>query len=237
MPNFLITGSSRGIGLGLVTELLKDSTASTGLQDLVAKYPKERLITLTLDVTLPSEVAQASKEAAKVFPDGIDYFIHNAGCAEQLFALVEELDLAMFEKEISFYTISVIHILREFKPLVLKSVEKKFIFISSVTASLTLVPSIGGDICIPYSIGKAALNMLVRKWGIVNQEQGITVAMIHPGLVDTDIVHETVSYYLAKGLVPIPVEESVDGIIKVALEVELKDTASFWSYTGEIVPW
>ncbi|KAI0076758.1 NAD(P)-binding protein [Panus rudis PR-1116 ss-1] len=249
MPSFFITGASRGIGLGLVAELLKDpknsvlATArdpagSKGLQDLVAKYPKGRLGTLTLDVNSPEQIANAAKEAAKFFPSGLDYFIHNAGYWEQAFTPVETLDTGAFEKEIAFYTVSVVHILREFKSLVQKSTEKKFIFISSVAASLTLVPNVG-EVGIPYSVGKVAQNMLVRKWGIVNKEQGIVVAIIHPGFVDTDMGQAALDYFRAKdpNAKAISVQESVDGVLKVAFAAKLEETTSFWAYSGDVLPW
>ncbi|KAI0080977.1 NAD(P)-binding protein [Panus rudis PR-1116 ss-1] len=249
MPSFFITGASRGIGLGLVAELLKDEknsvvatarnpAGSKGLQELVAKYPKERLATLTLDVTSPEQISNAAKETVKLFPNGLDYFIHNAGYWEQAFTPVEKLDVAAFEKEIAFYTVPVVHILREFKSLVQKSTEKKFVFISSIAASLTLVPNVG-EVGIPYSVGKVAQNMLVRKWGLVNKDLGITVATIHPGFVDTDMGQDALDYFRAKdpNAKPISVQESVDGVLKVSFAAKLEDSTSFWSYTGDVLPW
>ncbi|KAI0071431.1 putative short-chain dehydrogenases/reductase [Panus rudis PR-1116 ss-1] len=248
MPTFLITGSSRGIGLGLATKLLKDpkntvlATArnpaeSQGLQDLVSKYPKERVITLTLDVTSPEQISSAAKEAAKLCPDGLDYFIHNAGYWEHPFTPLEQLDIDAFQKAIAFHTTSAVHLLREFKPLVQKSVEKKFIFMSSDAASLTLAPKLGGNLGIPYSVGKAAQNMLLRKWGIANQEHGITVALIHPGFVDTEMIQDILEDFRSRNIEPISVEESVNGVLKVVFEVQLKDTAKFWFYNGDMLPW
>ncbi|KAI0073796.1 NAD(P)-binding protein [Panus rudis PR-1116 ss-1] len=249
MPSFLITGASRGIGLGLVSELLKDPKNSVlatarnpasakGLQDLAAKYPKERLTLLTLDVTSPEQIANAAKETAKIFPNGLDYFIHNAGYWEQAFTPVEQLDSDAFQKEIAFYTVPVVHILREFKSLVQKSSAKKFIFISTIAASLTLVPN-AGVVGIPYSVGKVAQNMLVRKWGIVNKDQGTTVAIIHPGFVDTDMGQAALDYFRAKdpNAKPTSVHESVDGVLKVSFAAKLEETTSFWSYSGDVLPW
>ncbi|KAI0081007.1 NAD(P)-binding protein [Panus rudis PR-1116 ss-1] len=249
MPTYLITGSGKGIGLGLAEALLRDPqnyviattrnpASSPGLQQLSDQHPKERLVILPLDVTVPEQMSSLAKEVEKLLPNGLDYFIHNAGIWAQQFTPVEELDVDQFEEEVKFYTVPVVHLLREFKPLILQSSEKKVIFVSTNLASFTLATLLP-DLGIPYCVGKAAQNMLARKWGIVNKSLGITTIMLHPGWVDTFLGQVSIEYMRAKNpsAKPIPVEESVSGMMKVIHSVKLEDAATFWSYTGEILPW
>ncbi|KAK8094175.1 short-chain dehydrogenases/reductase [Apiospora hydei] len=90
MPSYLITGSSRGLGLGFVTELLKDPgniviatardpTKSAGLQELKKKHGYAQLHLVSLDVTKSDSVHDAAEATQKLLPDGLDYIISNAG--------------------------------------------------------------------------------------------------------------------------------------------------------------
>ncbi|KAI0081008.1 NAD(P)-binding protein [Panus rudis PR-1116 ss-1] len=250
MPSYLITGSSRGIGLGLVEALLKDAqnfviatarnpTRSEGLQQLSGRYPVDRLAVLTLDVTVPEQIASVAKQVGDVLPNGLDYLIHNAGYWNQQLTPLEELDVNEFEQEVKFYTVPVVHLLRDFKSLVLRSTEKKVVFIGASMASFTLTPIFGG-IAIPYCVGKAAQTILARKWGIVNKSLGITTVLIHPGVLDTYMANALIEY-VQSNMDPnakmISVEESVSGVLRVMHSVTLDDAATYWTHTGETVPW
>ncbi|KAI0074997.1 NAD(P)-binding protein [Panus rudis PR-1116 ss-1] len=249
MPSYLITGSSRGIGLALVTELLKDSgnvvlatarnpAASKGLQELASKYPSRQLVLMQLDTTVPEQISNAAKEAARLLPDGLDYLINNAAINEQALTPFDELNVEQFSEEVKFHTAPIIHILREFKPLVAKSREKKVVFISSIGASLTNAP-LNAAITYPYSVGKAAQNMIARKWGTVNKEQGIITVLIHPGWVDTDMggIVNDFSDFNAPDVKPLTPAESAAGILKVAHEAKLEDAVSFLWYDGRVLEW
>lgn len=97
MPSYLITGSSRGLGLSIVRELLKtpdnlviatarNTAKSAGLQDLVAsqRYPADRLALVDLDVTDESSIAAAVEQISRILPpgEGLDHLISNAGINE-----------------------------------------------------------------------------------------------------------------------------------------------------------
>lgn len=92
MPSYLITGSSRGLGLAIVAELLKtpenkviatarNTKKSAGLQDLAAQYPADRLALVDLDVTSEESIAAAVEQVTKILGEGegLDHLISNAG--------------------------------------------------------------------------------------------------------------------------------------------------------------
>jgi len=71
--------------------------------------------------------------------------------------------------------------LRAFLPLIRQGQGKKILVISSVLGSIEQsfnMPSLADQ----YSVTRAALNMLIRKWGGVLKNEGITAASIHPGM-------------------------------------------------------
>jgi NAD(P)-dependent dehydrogenase (short-subunit alcohol dehydrogenase family) len=93
MPSYLVTGASRGLGLGFVIELLKDpnniviATArnttfrAKDLQELKARQTDNRLHLVDLDVSSSYGVLVAAEEVSKILPDGLDCLISNAGVA------------------------------------------------------------------------------------------------------------------------------------------------------------
>lgn len=249
MPSFFITGTSRGIGLALVEELLKDPqnfviatarnpSGSKGLQALSAKFSKDRLALVPLDTSKPEQITQAAKEVEKLTPNGLDYLVNNAGISLQPLATFEELKIDLFAEELLFNTVPILNLLREFKPLIAKSATKKVVTITSELGSIEL----GGgrpDLANAYSVGKAALNMLIRKWGASHHPEGIINVLIHPGWVDTELGNDIDPWLQQRfpGIKPISVETSVQGVIKVAKEAKLEDAVPFFNYDGKPIPW
>ncbi|KAI0783046.1 putative short-chain dehydrogenases/reductase [Abortiporus biennis] len=249
MPSYLITGASRGIGLGLVQQLLKNPenqviatarnpSSSKGLQELREQYPdNKRLITLTLDVSKPEDIKKAAEDAEKLLPGGLDVLINNAAILSNVLATVDEIDTTEFMEELRINIVAVLEILRVFKPLVSKSTHKKIIVISSVAGSLELAPQYPA-VGLTYAVTKAGVNMLARRWGKVYQNEGITTILIHPGWVATDMGldgYEVLKKSMPKP--PISVEESAIGIVKVIEETKFSDTVLFLSNEGTPIPW
>jgi len=91
-------------------------------------------------------------------------------------------DLSLVDDELHYMVTGTIGLLQAFLPLVRKGHGKKIVVISSALGSIERSVNLPGlnDI---YSVARAALNMLVRKWGGALKLEGITTAVIHPGIV------------------------------------------------------
>ncbi|OIW30535.1 putative short-chain dehydrogenases/reductase [Coniochaeta ligniaria NRRL 30616] len=250
MPSYLITGASRGLGLAFTTELLNDpanlviatarsTSGSKGLQDLAAKYPKERLILVDLDVTDLGIVQQVAKQLDTLVPEGLDNFISNAGVAHGAVATFDDLDLDAFEDELHFNLVVLVNLLRAFLPSIKKSKQKKILIISSSLGSIELggyMPNLANT----YSIAKAALNMLVRKWGAVLKRDGVTSILLHPGWVSSTEIGDSISDWIAENAPDIPSitsDVSAAGSMKVLKEATLEDAVSFFNFDGTKLPW
>ncbi|KAI0784574.1 putative short-chain dehydrogenase [Abortiporus biennis] len=250
MPSYLITGSSRGIGLGFVQELLKNpenqvlATArspdtSDGLQKLRLQYPdSKRLILLSLDISKPESITKAAQAAAEFLPSGLDVLISNAGISRNIYATFDEIDTDEFLDELRLNTVSILQILRAFRPLVSKSTLKKVIVITSSQASIGLVNQMP-DFAFTYGVGKAALNMLVRKWGKVYKEEGITTVLIHPGWVASDMgmTDKEKIQKLFPTATQISIEECATSVMKLIDEARLADCVQYLRYDGATMPW
>ncbi|KAJ4854926.1 short chain dehydrogenase domain-containing protein [Trichoderma breve] len=240
MPSYLVTGSSRGLGLGFVTELLKgkdnvviatarNTAASTGLQELKGKHRDGQLHLIDLDVTNIESIQRAAQETSRLLPGGLDNLISNAGYS----------DIKEFIDEVNFNLTATLLLLREFIPLVRKSVAKRVLVISSVLGSTELGASMP-NLQNAYSTAKAALNMMVRKWSAVLKDQGITTVLLHPGYSAFTEVGNGIEEWMKTYAPNVPrqtIEECAESSMKVLAGITPKDNGLFYNYDGTKLPW
>ena len=79
-----------------------------------------------------------------------------------------------------------------------------------------------------YAVTKAALNMLTRRLAEKLRAAGITVVAINPGWVRTAMGGPDA---------PAAVDEAIGQITRTLRDVGLKNSGSFLSATGEVLPW
>ncbi|KAI0789876.1 hypothetical protein C8Q75DRAFT_818563 [Abortiporus biennis] len=108
MTSYLVTGASRGIGLGLVQSLVKDPenlviatarnpSASEGLQELSKQYDNSnRLVLLRFDVSNFDDIDKVAQEVDQLLPNGLDYLVNNAGISRQLLVTYDDLYMILF---------------------------------------------------------------------------------------------------------------------------------------------
>ncbi|PSR74600.1 hypothetical protein BD289DRAFT_379877 [Coniella lustricola] len=250
MSSYLITGSSRGLGLAMATKLLenpnntviataRDTAGSPGLQQLAKKHSNDRLILIDLDVTDEQSVLNAAAQASEHLPHGLDHLLSNAGISPNPTTSLDDLDIGETLDEINFNIKAALLVLRAFVPLVRRSTAKKIFVMTSVLGSLAASSSMP-NLANAYSVAKAALNMLTRKWAAVLKEDGITTILMHPGYVgETDMgssAREWIAKY-APDIRSIPLEQSAAGCLAVLDRVTLEDNGDFFQWDGDKVPW
>ena len=79
-----------------------------------------------------------------------------------------------------------------------------------------------------YRMSKAALNMAGKSLSIDLKEKEISVGIIHPGWVQTDMTGNTGHY---------TVQKSASQIIDRIEELNLQNSGTFWHSNGQILPW
>ena len=80
-----------------------------------------------------------------------------------------------------------------------------------------------------YRMSKAALSMAGKSLAHDLKPQGVAVAILHPGLVQTRMTN-----FNEAGITP---KESVQGLLQRIEELNLENTGTFWHANGEILPW
>ena len=102
---------------------------------------------------------------------------------------------------------------------------KKVVNITSKVGSIGDGPS-GGSYA--YRSSKTALNMAMVNAAHELKNRGITILLIHPGWVQTDMGGPTA---------PVAIEQSITGIRRIIDKATQAETGHFYDYTGKQLPW
>ncbi|MGC2403844.1 MAG: 3-ketoacyl-ACP reductase [Acidobacteriaceae bacterium] len=196
----LVTGGTRGIGLGIARKLAEAglTVAITGrrtgeevqpvLQQLRQHSP--RSIYIQADVA-SSPQRKHLLDALEAQLGGIDVLVNNAGIAPRVRADVLEAGEESFDEIIAtnlrgpyFLTQSVAQwMIRRPAP------NRSIINISSVSATVASVNR--GDYC----ISKAGIAMATKLWAVRLAEYGIAVYEVRPGIIETDMTEGVKAKY------------------------------------------
>lgn len=219
--NILITGASRGIGLGLTTHALKHghtviaiSRKTDQMKSLKADYSKN-LILVECDVSQTESFKLISDKLSGI--GSLDVLINNAG----VFKSGESLhDLSE-----SFHVNAAIPFLltKALLPFIKKSKSPKVVQISTKMASIDDNTSGGSS---AYRASKTALNMLTH--GLAIEHRDVMFTLVHPGWVKTD---------MGGSSAPIEIKDSVEGIWKVIDAMAPKNSGQFVDFKGNEIAW
>jgi NAD(P)-dependent dehydrogenase (short-subunit alcohol dehydrogenase family) len=110
------------------------------------------------------------------------------------------------------------------------SKQKKIVGMTSGLGSLTLMGRMSRFYF--YQMSKAAMNMGMRALRNDLQGRGIIVALVAPGMVETDMLED--SGYSGKALKP---AESAAGLYKLVAELTLQDKGVPVNVDGKPIPW
>jgi NAD(P)-dependent dehydrogenase (short-subunit alcohol dehydrogenase family) len=228
MARVLIVGASRGIGLELarqyaesgaaVIAAVRNIEAQSAVAELAKAHPNLRVIALDIS-------SQASIEAAGAsLVEPLDEIIVVAGVSGGPRQSVDDIDLEEWRRTFEVNTIGPFLVARAFKKNLLASGAGRLMFLTSQLAASTW--PLGGRYA--YAPSKAALNKLAQTLAIDWKEDPITIALMHPGWVQTDMGGPKAT---------LPVAESAVGIRKVMGSLTKADSGKFYKWNGEIHPW
>ncbi len=235
----LITGANRGIGLELarsyadrgwdVIATARKPDQAQALNKLADQYGKIRVE--QLDVLDQTQIdALAEKYADKP----VDVLLNNAailGAPEaQQFG---NYDFDLFARIIDTNVAGPLRMAQAFAQQVAASDQKKIVAITSVQGSIQLIR---GDSIQFYNASKTALNMSMRAIGNAVKDEGITVALISPGAVDTDMMATALagSKFPMRLLTP---TESAEAVVNIIAQYGVDMSGTFLSHQGTKIPW
>ena len=231
MPAVLITGSNRGIGLGLARLYAREGwsvlAACRGpgealeLGRLAEEHPG-RVEILPLSVTEWDTVAKLPRVL-----DGrpLDLLVNNAGVRGLEAYGLGSLGVSAFMEAVRVNALGALKVTEALVPSLERAASPLVVMMSCSRGSLARNRD-GGDYA--YRASKAAMNAIMRSLAADLRANGITVIALHPGWVRTD---------MGGSGAPLSVEESVWAIRNVLGRVRPEDTGKFLRFDGREEPW
>ena len=227
----IVVGASRGIGLGLVRDLLlqqwsviatlRDITrVPDDLKQLLAEYP-DQLELAELDL---SHLDTANMITSKYSEGSIDLLLVSAGIAGPEHQRVEQSQPNEIVDLFWVNSIAPVTIARKFLPLM--KANSLIAFMSSRMGSVALNDDGSMEL---YRASKAALNSITR--GFAQNEAipaQIGVLNLHPGWVQTE---------MGGSQAPVTVKESTAGIVRVIEGFFGKTEQQFIDFQGNEMAW
>ena len=232
MRRVLVTGANRGIGLEFVRQFLErgDRVFATSrrtaqaheLTKLALAFPG-RLTILPLDLAKPATIVELEKELHLV-TDALDVLVNNAGTlvSGERWGAIEAKSLA---ESFATNAMGPLLVTQAMTPLLERGTAPRVVSVSSSLGSLGRCEAFGTP---SYSTSKAALNMAMRQAAHALAARGITVALLSPGWVRTDMGGEKAQ------LEP---TDSVRGMIAVIDALQPADAGRFIDHEGRSIPW
>jgi len=223
-PTILIAGASRGIGLALVGQFAKRGWRVLGTARNLASgadISKAGGEVHLCDVTDPHSVARLGKSLAH---ESIDLLLCNAGIYGPRDGAVGNTDYAEWQKVIDVNVFGPMRLVEALIEPVARSTRKTIAFTTSRMGSIAM--NSGGSMI--YRSSKAMLNQVARNLSIDLAGKGVTVAVFHPGWVQTDMGG-------AGATLTIP--EATDAIANTLSGLTPRDNGKFFNYDGTDLPW
>jgi len=230
METVLVTGANRGIGLGFVKYYLdrgdrvigtyRDTQSSTELIQMTKDY--DRLESLALDVSSEGSLVDFRNQLGN---RPIDIFINNAGVYGPRNSTFDNVDEKNWVPVLQVNAIAPLILTQLIIENLRQSSVKKLVYITSKMGSID--DNKGGGSYV-YRSSKAALNAVVKSISVDLADEGMRVALLHPGWVRTDMGGPN-------GL--IDTKTSVTGMTKVIDGLEQTSSGGFYNYDGAEIPW
>ena len=219
MPTPLVTGCNRGIGLELVKQYHARGDNVIG----VCRTGNDSLEELGIRVIDGVDVADAAGVAAlkqAIGDEPIDVLINNAGILRR--DRFGEID---YDEMMLQYQVNTLGPLRVTEALADNLREGSKVAI--VTSRVGSIDDNGSGGNWGYRASKTAVNMVGTNLMHELRPRGIAVALLHPGLVATNMTGN-------HGISPV---DSARGLIGRVDELTLETSGGFWHAEGYRLPW
>jgi NAD(P)-dependent dehydrogenase (short-subunit alcohol dehydrogenase family) len=195
MTRVLVTGGGKGVGAAIVRALVaqghdvdftyrSSSDAAMALAaDLMSAYPGRGIKAHALDL--------ADQQAVESFCDAIESegffgFVHNAGQSYDALAAMMQQDKAEAVMQVNFWSLA-----RIAKSLVRGMIRGRAGRIVAIGSVAALQGNPGNA---AYAASKGALISYCRTLAIETAKRGVTVNVIAPGFIDTDMMAPYAAY-------------------------------------------
>lgn len=218
----VITGGTKGIGLGIAKTLLKNGFSvvvsarkiSEEIESLKEEY-YGKVHFVSCDISSEADIENLASEVKEKFGT-IDLLVNNAGVAPNERKDILEITPEDFSQVVDINLKGTFFVTQRLAPLLIENKGGRIVNISSMssyTASLNR-----GEYC----ISKAGISMTTKLFAARLAEYGVSVIEIRPGIIETDMtakVKEKYESMIADGLTPIKRMGQPEDIAKCVLSI------------------
>lgn len=218
----VITGGTRGIGLGIARALLENGFSvvvsarktSAEIEDLKEEYCG-KVNFVSCDISSEADIENLASEVKEKFGT-IDLLVNNAGVAPKERKDILEITPEDFSQVVDINLKGTFFVTQRLAPLLIENKGGRIVNISSMssyTASLNR-----GEYC----ISKAGISMTTKLFAARLAEYGVSVIEIRPGIIETDMtakVKEKYESMIGDGLTPIKRMGQPEDIAKCVLSI------------------
>jgi NAD(P)-dependent dehydrogenase (short-subunit alcohol dehydrogenase family) len=240
MPTLLITGSNRGLGLGVAGKIAaagwhvhaccRDPATATELRG-ISEAAAGRLTIHALDIR---DFDAVRALAGTLKGKAIDILLNNAGIMEPRQSSFDREDLSQnfghvnYEDWMTVLRVNLLGTAYMAECFVEHVAQSERKIIANMSSSLgSLEKNVFGG-WYAYRTSKTAINMLTRNLAHDLAPRGITAVALHPGWVRTD---------MGGPKAEISPEESTSGLTEVLLNLTPSQSGRFIAWDGSEVPW
>lgn len=222
MKNALVTGANRGIGLELTKQLL-DSGFNVHATFRTSKGGLEAINNPGL--SMHKMDVRNKEQIKKVIDsiDSIDLLINNAGVADGRWQSISEIDVEHALEVLNINSVSPVLVTQQ--ALTKLTEGSKIVMMSSLMGSISDCRS-GRSYA--YRASKTALNMFSIAMKNELDTLGISLLIMHPGWVETDMGGPNA---------PLSTSESVRGIMERIEEQNLSMSGRYVEFDGSLIEW
>ena len=222
MKNAVVTGANRGIGLELTRQLLDSGynvhatyrSNKGGLEHI----DSNRLNIYKMDVRDQMQISNVVQSV-----DKIDLLINNAGVADGRWQSISEIDIEHALEVLNVNAVSPVLVTQQSLPKLANG--SKVVMMSSLMGSISDCHS-GRSYA--YRASKTALNMFSMAMKNELDANGISLLIMHPGWVETDMGGPNA---------PLSTEESVSGIMQRIEEQDMSMSGRYVEFDGSTIEW
>ncbi len=176
-----VTGGSAGIGLAICERLLADGYEVVSLARRACPLAHPRLHSVEVDLIDRAATAEAAAELARRFE--VTTLVHNAGVIRP--ALVADVKLDDLDALVELHLGCAIQLLQATLPAMRAQRFGRVVLLSSRAA-------VGLATRTAYSATKAGMLGMARTWALELAPDGITVNVVAPGPIRTDMFFDLV---------------------------------------------
>ncbi|KAK9386691.1 SDR family NAD(P)-dependent oxidoreductase [Lipomyces mesembrius] len=224
----LLIGASRGLGLAMVEEFLKQgwhviatsrASSRNNLLRLADSFPKTLEIE-TVDITLPDQVADLR---GRLQDRRLDLLFVNAGVKNDDRETIANVSTEEFVRVMVTNSLSPMRVIEAFQDLVPST--GTIGVMSSGQGSVTNNTNGNYEV---YRGSKAALNMFMRSFAARHDNDPRTLLLTAPGWVRTD---------MGGPKARLSIEESIPSLLSTIENYTGRPGLHYVDYLGRVVPW